>query len=469
MTINRVFKLSICWIIFLQTLSAMESFQIEPNSFLEIDARYESLVGSGWTDISQRPYMNHGYPTNSSIFLQLRPTVSANDFDHFSTWFQAGITSNVVLVNEMVLRSIHQNQGTYLGKTWRGMSGYTNQSFLFWQRDFSRSASLNIQLGRFYRQQGPGRHGQLLMGAGNRPMDQMALAYTKKFSDVYSVQFDFQTSALDKVGQSQRFLSLHRLGIYTGVWYFSFSEALTYARSQGGLDFVYLNPFLFYHGVQSNGPDLAGNTLGTIEMGLRFGSSRVYAELLIDDIQLDAEEKGDLEPNEIGGMLGLEHAGDKFFASIEGIAITNRTYKTPSRSEWYLHRNDPIGYELGSDLQRLNGLLRYYLSPHWHVDLEMDFLWQGEGLMTKPWDEPWQDNTVTLETGYSEPFPTGIVEFSTTVGLEMMRHWSAQRWVSIGLNYQVVENLENENGASYNNVGFELGISWVLEYYKEFE
>ena len=262
---------------------------------------------------------------------------------------------------------------------------------------------------------------------------------------------------------------MHRFEILGKKWYVNFSEALLYTRQNQGIDAVYLNPFLFYHGVQLNGPDLAGNTIGTVEIGFSWNTNHVYGEILIDDIQLDNEIIDDLEPNEVGILTGFEHAGKNHYLSVEAVAITNRTYKTSDRNEWFMHRNVPIGYELGSDIARLNLLNRYYFKEGWHLDTELDVILKGAGDMNKAWDTPWVDPSVTVESGYSESFPTGIVEQSTRLSAEVLHYWTIERWLSLGLAYESIQNVDNVKDADDKGWQFSLGASWTLDYEFDFK
>ena len=451
---------------------AVERYQIDPNSFQEINLRYDMLKRSEVQSRLIRPWHLTNTQEEASLLFQLQPTLIPNGNNQdvsINSWIQLSLNKRLVVVNEMHLNYASQNDPSYIGKEWRSISGLTNQSFLDWNKKMGSASDMAIQIGRFYSQLGPGRHGQLLLGANTRPMDQFALSLEQEISNELSAKFYFQTSALDKIGSDNRFMSLHRFELSNSSWYVALSEALTYTRDTQGIDLVYLNPYIFYHLEQLNGPDLLGNTIGTLEIGYKWNTNHIYSEILIDDVQFDNEVKGDLEPNEVGGLLGYEYAGDSYYLSIEGVALTNRTYKTPNPSEWFLHRNMPIGYELGSDVGRLNVLSRYYLREKWHVDTEIDLIWQGEGHFLKAWDAPWENDTITLETGYSEAFPTGIVEKSVILSAEVMRHWNRERWISLGVSYKSINNVDHFQDEKDSGLKFHLSASWTLEYKAIFE
>ena len=467
MSISRIFFFGMLLLFGINALFAGERFQVSPNSFYEVDLRYEQLKlhQSGFP--LARPWVMPEIEERGSFLLHLRPTLTPNGDKHdvsLNSWMQLSLIRNIVIINDMKLNYASQNDSSYIGKEWRSISGLTNQSFLRLDKKLGLNGKMIIQAGRFYSQLGPGRHGQLLLGANTRPMDQVSFSFGHSISDNISGKFFFQTAALDKIGSNKRYISLHRLELAASRWYVALNEALTYSRNNQGIDLVYLNPFIFYHLEQLNGPDLLGNTIGTLEFGYRWNTSRAYSEILIDDVQFDNEVKGDLEPNEIGGLLGYEYASDSYYLSVEGVALTNRTYKTPNPSEWFLHRNRPIGYAMGSDIGRLNVLSRYYLKENWHIDTEVDMIWQGAGEFSHPWDTPWDDESVTMETGYSETFPTGVVEQTTILSAEMMRHWNRERWVSMGIAYTIINNLNHISDIDESGFNLHLSASWSLEY-----
>jgi len=357
-------------------------------------------------------------------------------YPQLRTFGSLSVTKNLSLTNVMTLDPFVTENPDYIGQEWRGLSGYTEQAYLMWS-----TRAFRLTAGRSYIVFGPGRKSSLLFSSAARPLDNLKL-------DIFLKHLSFQgiTAKLDKMGDVERYLSAHRLGFYLGNWAIGLTEAMLYTGTARNLEFAYLNPFLLYHGEQLNGPDLSGNTLGTLELSYTGRNWIVYSEFLIDDIQFDKEEPGDLEPNEVGCILGMDIA-DPFkipgvYLGMEYTAITNRTYKTPTRSEWFLHRNVPIGYELGSDLDRFNVLVRKY-HKNLQFALEFDHIRQGEGDLNKPWDSPW--DTLTVAQGYSEKFPTGIIQTTNDVGLEVTWMPDYGKYLYARLTYETIKNVNHSN------------------------
>ena len=466
MILPKALQLLIYLVIGSSVLFSGERIQISPHGFYEIDLRFEHLAGNQRLRFG-RPWYDSNLINHNSLYINLQPILLSDNSGvnpELSSWIQARLGERLLIINEMKIYYASQNESSYAGKEWRDVSGLTNQSFLRWTKLTHSGNSFILNIGRMYNQLGQGRHGQLLMGVESRPLDQFSFNYHRALNNSASINFFYQTAMLDKVNSANRYISLHRLQLSAHSWYIAVTEGLLFSRVRGGVDAAYLNPFTFYHLEQLNGPGLEGNTMGSLEFGFYRGQSHIYTELLIDDIQLDHAEIGDLEPNEIGLLLGFETAYPKMYINLETVAITNRTYKTNDPTEWFVHRNVPLGYELGSDLGRFNILTRYYPKNNWHLDAQLDLIWQGEGDMSHPWDTPWEDELVTMETGYAEPFPTGTVYSSSKISFEVMRHWTRERWFALGCYYKSEKNVEHITGESQKNLGLSLSASWTLDY-----
>jgi len=392
--------------------------------------------------------------------LSMKTGESTEFYPLARTYVAAELPFDMSFVNVMALDPYATESSNYIGNKWRGLSGYTEQAYMLWRPSFLRNQSIETRIiaGRGYLANGPGRKGGLLFSSTYRPMDQVRLEFSAK-------RFAFQsmTAKLDPVNGSNRYLSMHRLTLFFKNLQVAVNEASLYSGVNRNVEWAYLNPFLFYHGEQMNGPNLDCNTLGSVDFYYAGNKWGLYAELLIDDIQLDKEEPGDLEPNEIGGLLGIDIA-DPFglsglYVGCEYAAVTNRTYKTTNVAEYFLHRNAPIGYPLGSDLDRLNFNIKKYVGK-WQAIGELDVIRQGEGEMHVAFDMPWMNFSV--KEGNSEPFPTGIVEKSVDLGLELRYFPNYDRYGFVAMNYRNISNVDHGSGNDEDFI-FTVGIHWTVK------
>jgi len=81
-----------------------------------------------------------------------------------------------------------------------------------------------------------------------------------------------------------------------------------------------------------------------------------------------------------------------------------------------------------------------------------EVLRRGEGRPDIPWDNPWFDFSV--EEGYSELFPTGIVERSTSIGFELFYEPSLDFDYLLRVQKEYITNLKHLQGIKTDN--------WIL-------
>ena len=195
------------------------------------------------------------------LLIGLRTDLEANNdpgklYPQLRTFGAAILPYGISVVNVMTIDPYATDNPNYIGKEWRGLSGYTEQAYFIWQTKFSC-----LTFGRSYLLTGPGRNSNLMFSDAARPMDQLRLEFFQKY-------FSFQSvfAQLDQIDGANRYLNSHRLTLFLKGFQFSLTETLLYGGKNKQLELAYLNPFLFYHGEQMNGPNLLGNTLGLLEI-----------------------------------------------------------------------------------------------------------------------------------------------------------------------------------------------------------
>ncbi|MFQ5824963.1 MAG: capsule assembly Wzi family protein, partial [bacterium] len=225
-------------------------------------------------------------------------------------------------------------------------------------------------------------------------------------------------------------------------------------------ELAFLNPFIFYHEVQLNGP-VTGNTFGSVDFALYpFKNFSLFGEFLIDDIQLEKSIPADLEPNELGFILGIQitdpfkMSGTHFIA--EYTRVANRTYNSFNPWEKFLHRQEPIGHFLGNDFDHWDVNINQWLYPGLQISIGFERIRRGEGRIQKEFDRPWLNFTV--EEGYSEPFPTGVVEKTNVAKFEIIYHPWANLRVNFAGKFRDVKNVENALGLNNSEFDFVLGL-----------
>jgi len=324
------------------------------------------------------------------------------------------------LYNVMVADSRLDNQPDYLGIQQNGFAGYTEQAFLRLYRD-----GLEFKIGRDFLRLGPGHDAALFISDHSRPLDQVMLSFRQPW---FIYQFFVATldpsryMAAGAVDRQNRYLSGHRLEVRP--WRFlsaALQEAVIYGGMGAGMNLAYCNPFAFFHAEQMNGPDPA-NTLGSVQLAIKPARNWLfYADLLIDDLQVENSGPGDREPAEWGYLLGVDWSDPFWLRGLdlfaEYTAVANRTYNTVNPWEKWLHRRLPLGHFLGNDFTRLLSGLSYWPVSAWRLSITYEHRRKGEGRIEAEFDEPWLD--LPKGENYHEPFPFGVVESLDLLTLDL--------------------------------------------------
>ena len=380
----------------------------------------------------------------------------------------AALSPNLRIVNTINLDQNLQDDPEYLGKKWRRITGFTEQGYIVWKAE-----RFTVKFGRDFVRWGRGYDATLAISDASRPFDQLFFQYRTR-----NAQFSYFTSRLDPVSLSdsvarqmqspvaQRYLSAGRLDLaflnhrlQVGVM-----QAVVYGGVRG-FEWSFLNPFMVQYGEVVN-DNMEANIMGSIDFAFYPGKAiELYGQLLIDDVQVEKTGPADLEPNEIGVMLGMQVA-DPFRTpgltlGVEYTRVTNRTYNTLSEAERYVHRNKPIGHFWGNDFDRwlLHG--RKYLGRDWLLKFSAEFRRHGEGRVNVPFDQPWLNFTV--EEGYSEPFPTGIVEKMQVYFLELRWHPKSVFFVSLAGRLSNANNYGNISGQELNRAEVFVKLWWEVQ------
>ena len=397
-------------------------------------------------------------PVNDQQSVNIRLKVNSN-LDHnpdkdleYKGIYRGGVGINLAK-NFYAYSGVNFNQydvdnPDYVGYEWRGITGYTEQAYVAFRND-----RFYLKFGRDFIKWGAGYSGKLVMSDIARPLD-MLYAGAKvgpfRYSFFASQLDDLEKYTLDSNNSLpiRRFLSGHRLDVllWGGKLQASVTELMLYGGAGETFNPVYINPFIFWHGAHKNGTITLGNVLPTLDLLYYINSKfNVYGSLLIDDIQIEKTGPVDLEPNEIGLILGGRIAGPFQLSGLSLLAeytrVTNRTYKTPSQVETFLQRGKPLGHPLGNDFDHLLLRTNYWLNPGLRLQLDLGYTRHGEGSIYSPWDAPWFN--YTIDEGYSEPFPTGVVEKNKSVNFSVLWYWQNYCRMYIQLESDFITNRNN--------------------------
>ena len=354
----------------------------------------------------------------------------------------------------------------YIGKKFRNLYAYEEQGYLSF-----RSRYLNLKIGRDFLQTGPGRSGQLLFSAHSRPFDlyDVRIGSPKIYFKFYGIQLDKRRvpdSDSTYGGQiANRFINGH--GLYVNLknkYYFGISEIALYGGPDVRWQLALMNPLNIYYGTTANGPFMTANSFYDLNFDLYLPYDlNVYGDVLIDDFQVDKKEPGDLEPNEIGLLIGGKW--NRPFRlplsrlNFEYVQIRNRTYNAPMFDwEKFVHRNAVIGYYLGNDLKAWYGSFEKWWGAKLYTQFFVQRILKGEGSVLGEFNKDYLNYTV--EEGYDEAFPWGVVEKRLIEGVQFSYHFLEDGMTTLKIEYNTINNFRHKTNKKRS--GFTISLdTWI--------
>lgn len=349
----------------------------------------------------------------------------------------------------------------FTGYEWRGFQGYQEQMFISWQ-----TQNINLKFGRDYIKWGYGHTGNLFISDNSRPFDQISIKVMSR-----RISFQAFIVQLDKLYNANRYLNASRFEIrLPNNLFIGLGQSSLYGGEKQSIDFTMSNPLAFYSFTQDN-DSKAMNMMLYSDLAWYFRDKfKYYGEFLIDDYQIDHAEKGDLEPNELAFLVGLQ--GVDLFWNLHGwlefVQVRNRTYNVPDARpfEKFLHKNMPIAHPLGTDFQYFQIHMGRWMSSHFRIDFDYSLLRQGEGTIRGEFTEPWMADDVTMATGYSEKIPYGVVETSNTITAVIHYEYNTRIQTDFGFQYIIIDNYQHIKGDSKSE--FAITFRLLIEYAKHF-
>ncbi|MEJ7811600.1 MAG: capsule assembly Wzi family protein [Gemmatimonadaceae bacterium] len=224
-----------------------------------------------------------------------------------------------------------------------------------------------------------------------------------------------------------RFLAAHALTFRpTPRWEFTLGETALLARRGAGFELAFANPLMFYV-VSENDSSHAGafgddNNLAAFG-ALRYagGPATLQAELLIDDIQIDAEDREN-NPDKLGWRVAATLAlplGVPASVGLEYKRVDSYTYLRDFYAQAYALYDQPLGSELGPDADLLRATGEVWANGRLRVSAGVG-RWRRGALRidTRPGPrafghagEPFPSVTVARPSGQTGMLGDGSVEF----------------------------------------------------------
>ncbi len=144
-------------------------------------------------------------------------------------------------------------------------------------------------------------------------------------------------------------------------------------------------------------------------------------------------------------------------------ASRNRTYNQEISRNRYTFEGSCIGSQLGSDADRVILMGEWWVSGDMQASLGVSHMRDGEGDLFAEWDTPWIDpENPDSVLDYQEPFPSGIVEGTTTFFTGVEGNILKNLNYSLTAEYRLYSNKNNIKGQSDSD--FYLGINLMWDF-----
>ncbi len=382
---------------------------------------------------------------------------------------------HLALFNIINLDQALRDDAQYIGKRWRGFTGYTEQAYARLHFD-----KYLVKFGRDFLWWGRGQDATLLISDYSRPLDHFLAQLT-----LPRLRLTYVAAKLDRApladslaarygtGFAERYLAAGRAEFepIKNRLRLAITQMVVHGGPHRSFEWHFLNPFIFYHGEQLNEKELNekpnGNTFGALDFVARPKPGlELYGQLLVDDVQIEKTRRGDLEPNEIAYLLGTEIA-DPLGATgatvgLEYTRVANRTYNTIQPWEKFLHRNRPLAHFLGNDFDRWRLHASLYTGKQTQLFLTTELRRRGEARIASVFDQPFKD--IPLDQGYSEKFPTGVVERSWHFRLEARWHPRPGFFLAAQGKYGRYKNFAHRAGVKESDTGLFLQMWWEKDW-----
>lgn len=283
--------------------------------------------------------------------------------------------------------------------------------------------------------------------------------------------FEFFSSYLETVPfegwNIQRYLAGHFLRYTNGrsLW-LGIGETVLYDGPDRPLSLAYTNPLMTYVEYETNNRDndATGNRnnwfLSLMVDYFPVQGFRVYANYLIDEIQIDAKDRARI-PDAIAWRAGTTWSfrllQAPWILNCDYVRIGTWTYTHQSPFTNYYSRGLLLGYPFGSDCDRLRVSLTTfplrYITSRW----SLVYARSGERNILHNLEER---KIMTLKV----PFPSSTVESKTGLSIDLRYQPRYNLWVEVGGSVNRYENPGNVKGPSEWDWQMYVRLNWYFRF-----
>ncbi len=411
--------------------------------------------------------------------LEFRPTLR--------TGFGVNFGNHLSLYADATIDQTLKDDTLYSGSTKFGLDALHQQAYVRYSAKY-----FDFTFGRDYLSWGYGDNGKVMVSTTPGALDMASLFVRTKV-----LKFNWFVAQLNPMpefipdtnnyspygptptyGQpdplANRYLTGSRIEFNIGNKLFIGAyQAALFGGPYASINFENVNPVrLNYETSANEHPSLANNFLGLDASLFWPADVNIYGNLMIDDWQVDRQTIGDLKPDLYSVQTGVRLA-DVFQTlglvgtdvSFEYAMAGNRVY---NEYNWWafqklLLRNYPIASPFGDDFWDIDLRLSQWLSSEWKLSLDAMHLEHGSSNIYSFYSMPWlTDPSITVQTGYHEPFPFGVIQETNLLRLDALYQPAVNFYGSLSLMYTHDRNADYLSGITRDQ------FSFLLTFYYDF-
>ncbi|HUI31691.1 MAG TPA: capsule assembly Wzi family protein [Candidatus Acidoferrales bacterium] len=241
-------------------------------------------------------------------------------------------------------------------------------------------------------------------------------------------------------------------------------QAATFGGVNAPIDLEDINPVRVTYETETNDQKDLNTFLGFDFSMFWPKNLNPYGDLMIDDWQVDHKTIGDLKPNLYAFDIGLRASNilENFGvsgtdANLQYMMVRNRVYNEYDWAsfEKLLLRNYPIAVPYGDDFWNIDLRLSHWLTYNWKFGIEVMHIEHGNQNIYGPYTMPWlTDPNITVQTGYSEPFPYRVIQETNLFGANVMYQPQANLYGRAMISYSQNRNYRYAPGIDKGVISF---------------
>ena len=223
-------------------------------------------------------------------------------------------------------------------------------------------------------------------GAFNYPYFKIETSFWRiKYVNLYTHMTDIRPQVSQNGIYKRKYTTMHFLSWQvTDDLNLNFFEGIVWSDStlQGGFQFDFINPVIFYRPIEFAVGSAGGNALMGMGGSYRlFKKYKVYGQFSLDEFNAEAlQASSGSWLNKFGWQIGVKGVGKvgpaRWFALLEWNAVRPYTYSHREVVTNYGHYNEPLGHIWGANFSEV------VFKTHWDwdritADLQVNFGYQG--------------------------------------------------------------------------------------------